>query len=191
VSSASTRRSRRRAASNLGLAGEAADSIERRVVIRGDASGLRALLTNLVDNALRHTARGGRVDVGVEAESDGAVLTVCDYGPGIPASERGRVFDRICRVQGPDADVAGSGLGLAIVKRITERHDADIALGPGFAGPQGEGLGVNGAVSAGVGVKKPRPGGRGLVTLRPALRRVDPDDRRVRARQSSQLFADH
>jgi two-component system OmpR family sensor kinase len=121
---------------------EAADSIERRVVIQGDAAGLRALLTNLVDNALRYTPRGGRVDVGVEAEGDGAVLTVCDSGPGILASERGRVFDRFYRVPGPDADVAGSGLGLAIVKRITGRDDADIALGPGIAGPQGEGLGV-------------------------------------------------
>ena len=126
---------------DLGLAG-GAENAEQRVVIEGDAAGLRALLTNLVDNAVRYTPRGGRVDVGVEAQGEGAVLTVRDSGPGIPASERGRVFDRFYRVPGPTDDVAGSGLGLAIVKRIAERHDADIALGPGIASAQGEGLGV-------------------------------------------------
>jgi two-component system OmpR family sensor kinase len=126
---------------DVGLVGGAEDS-EQRVVIQGDAAGLRALLTNLVDNAVRYTSNGGRVDVGVDAEADGgAVLTVRDSGPGIPPGERGRVFDRFYRVPGHD-DASGSGLGLAIVKRIAERHDAEIALGPGIAGPHGDGLGV-------------------------------------------------
>jgi two-component system OmpR family sensor kinase len=126
---------------DVGLAGGAEDA-RQRVVIQGDAPGLRALLTNLVDNAVRYTPRGGRVDVGVEAEGGGALLTVRDSGPGIPADERGRVFDRFYRGPGQNGDVSGSGLGLAIVKRIAERHDAEIALGPGIAGPLGEGLGV-------------------------------------------------
>ncbi len=127
---------------DLGIAEGHADGVETPVLIDGDAAGLRALLSNLVDNAVRYTPAGGRVDVSVEVDGIGAVVTVRDSGPGIPASERGRVFDRFYRLPGPSAEVPGSGLGLAIVKRIAERHDANITLGPGIAGPDGEGLGV-------------------------------------------------
>jgi two-component system OmpR family sensor kinase len=129
---------------DLGAAGSAADApAARAVVVEGDAAGLRALIENIVDNAVRYTPRDGRVDVCVEAEGADAVLAVRDSGPGIPASERTRVFDRFYRAPAAGAaDVPGSGLGLAIVKRIAERHDATIALGPGIAGPAGEGLTV-------------------------------------------------
>jgi len=128
---------------DLGIAGSDADRADAHVVVSGDATGLRALLSNLVDNAVRYTPAGGRVDVSLENDDQDVVLTVRDSGPGIPASERGRVFDRFYRVPAPGAtDVAGSGLGLAIVKRIAERHDANISLGAGIAGPAGEGLGV-------------------------------------------------
>ena len=128
---------------DLGIAGEHAESAADRIVVNGDAAGLRALLSNLVDNAVRYAPAGGRVDVGLDKEGQDVVLAVRDSGPGIPASERGRVFDRFYRVPAPGAtDVSGSGLGLAIVKRIAERHDANIALGPGISGPVGEGLGV-------------------------------------------------
>jgi two-component system OmpR family sensor kinase len=129
---------------DLGVAGSAADApAARAVVVEGDATGLRALVENLVDNAVRYTPRDGRVDVSVEAEGADAVLAVRDSGPGIPASERARVFDRFYRAPAAGAaDVPGSGLGLAIVKRIAERHYATIALGPGIAGPAGEGLTV-------------------------------------------------
>jgi two-component system OmpR family sensor kinase len=114
------------------------------VIVGGDAAGLRAMLANLVDNAVRYTPAGGRVDVAVRRERGDAVVTVSDSGPGIPAGERGRVFDRFYRVPGTGATgVPGSGLGLAIVKRIAERHDATITLGPGLSGPAGEGLGVS------------------------------------------------
>ena len=100
-------------------------------------------MSNLVDNAIRYTPEGGRVDVTVEQDAHDAVLAVRDTGPGIPASERARVFDRFYRAPAPGtADVPGSGLGLAIVKRIAERHDATIELGPGFEGPGGDGLTV-------------------------------------------------
>jgi signal transduction histidine kinase len=63
-------------------------------------------------------------------------LTVTDNGPGVPATERERVFERFHRVLGSDA--AGSGLGLAIVKQIGERHGAtvELAAGPGGLGTQ-------------------------------------------------------
>jgi two-component system OmpR family sensor kinase len=130
---------------DLGVTGAATDpnADATPVVVTGDAAGLRALVSNLVDNAVRYTPSGGRVDVVVKRDAGDALLAIRDSGPGIPASERGRVFDRFYRVQAPGAtDVSGSGLGLAIVKRIAERHDAHLALGPGFAGPNGEGLGV-------------------------------------------------
>jgi two-component system, OmpR family, sensor kinase len=129
---------------DLGIAGGTADSSGTvPVVVDGDASALRALLSNLVDNAVRYTPPGGRVDVTVENNDSDAVVAVRDSGPGIPASERARVFDRFYRAPAPGmADVPGSGLGLAIVKRIAERHDATIALGPGLESPTGEGLTV-------------------------------------------------
>jgi two-component system, OmpR family, sensor kinase len=109
--------------------------------VRGDPDALRTLLRNLVDNAVRYTPAGGRVDVSVveEAAGDtrGARLTVSDDGPGIPAAERARVFDRFYRRAG--AAPPGSGLGLSIVKTIAEAHGATLTLAEG---PAGKGLAV-------------------------------------------------
>ena len=111
------------------------------VVADGDAAGLRTLLVNLVDNAIRYTPVGGRIDIVVDRSEGRPALSVRDSGPGIAAAERGRVFDRFYRAPDTTA-VNGSGLGLAIVRRIADRHDAEVTLGPGLAGPRGEGLGV-------------------------------------------------
>jgi two-component system OmpR family sensor kinase len=112
-----------------------------RATVQGDADALRALVRNIVDNAIRYSPQGGRVDVAVRLESIAGgpcmVLEVCDSGPGIPASERERVFDRFYRVPGTTSP--GSGIGLAIVKAIAEQHGARIELGPG---PSGQGLRV-------------------------------------------------
>ena len=111
--------------------------------VDGDADALRTLASNLVDNAVRHTPAGGRVDVAVQRDDNHVVLAVRDTGSGIPASERERVFDRFYRVPGDAAaGITGSGLGLAIVKRIVERHGATVALGPGIPGGGSEGLAV-------------------------------------------------
>ena len=111
------------------------------VTVNGDDASLRTLLSNLVDNALRYTPPGGRVDVAVAVDGNAASLSVHDSGPGIPPTEHTRVFDRFYRAPG-SADLPGSGLGLAIVQRIAERHGATIALGPGIASHAGPGLGV-------------------------------------------------
>ena len=102
--------------------------------IAADAEALRTLLRNLIDNAVRYGSRGGRVDVAVEAARGGrgARLTVSDDGPGIPAAERERVFDRFYRRAG--SVPPGSGLGLAIVKAIATAHQAELTLGEGLAG---------------------------------------------------------
>jgi signal transduction histidine kinase len=78
-------------------------------------------LGNLIDNAIRYTPSGGRIDVSVTRSGDNAVIEVADNGNGIPAAERERVFDRFYRVEGSGA-ATGTGLGLAIVRAIAERH---------------------------------------------------------------------
>ena len=92
----------------------------------GDAAALCALAGNLIDNALNHTPRGGRVDVDVLRQNDAAILTVTDTGPGIAPEYRARVFDRFFRV--PGARTSGSGLGLAIVQSVALAHGATVEL---------------------------------------------------------------
>ncbi len=100
--------------------------------VRGDPAGLRTLLGNLVDNAIRYSPREGQVDVALRTESDATELAVCDNGPGIPAADRAHVFERFVRGSQPDAP--GSGLGLAIVRRVAERHRASVVLKDGIGG---------------------------------------------------------
>jgi two-component system OmpR family sensor kinase len=97
------------------------------VGVTGHADALRTLLGNLVDNALRYTPSPGSVDVAVWRDGAQAVLQVCDSGPGIPADERERVFDRFYRHAGSES--GGSGLGLAIVRRVVEHHGGSVELG--------------------------------------------------------------
>ena len=94
--------------------------------VMGDADGLRILLNNLIDNAMRATPDGGRIDVALVRQARDAQLTVCDSGPGIAAEELVRVFDRFYR--GASAPAGGSGLGLAIVRRIADLHHASVTL---------------------------------------------------------------
>ncbi len=98
----------------------------------GEPEHVRALLANLVDNALRYAPQGGTVHVRVYPEGEHAVLEVEDDGPGIRPSERERVFDRFYRAAGTVE--TGTGLGLAIVKRVAERHRARVELGDGRRG---------------------------------------------------------
>lgn len=104
----------------------------------GDADALRVMFNNLLDNATKYTPAGGRVDVSLHLEAGRPVVRIADSGPGIPAAERERVFDRFYRVGAGVArartDVSGTGLGLAIVRRIADQHDVKIALGDSPAG---------------------------------------------------------
>ena len=96
-------------------------------LVRGNGEALRILVRNLVDNAVRYTPPEGSVLVRCRSRAEGALLEVTDTGPGIPAAERDRVFDRFYRRAAAQAD--GSGLGLAIVKSIAGHHGARVALG--------------------------------------------------------------
>jgi two-component system OmpR family sensor kinase len=104
-----------------------------RAVVAGHEDDLQILLGNLVDNALRYTPPGGRVDVVVGCGRDHACLQVSDNGPGIPAAARVRVFDRFYR--GEAHEEWGSGLGLSIVASIAAAHGATVSLDDNAAGP--------------------------------------------------------
>lgn len=94
--------------------------------VQGQSEALRTLLRNLIDNAVKYTPPGGRVDIGIVAGARGVELSVDDSGPGLPESERERVLDRFYRVG--EAQAPGSGLGLAIVKSIADLHAATVSL---------------------------------------------------------------
>ncbi|HRA78585.1 MAG TPA: ATP-binding protein, partial [Burkholderiaceae bacterium] len=105
---------------------------QRPAELQGDANALHSLVRNLVDNALRHTPTGSRIEVAVTSRDDEICLSVDDDGPGIPVEERERVFDRFYgRSAGDDA---GSGLGLAIAKAVVDRHAGHIDLGQSALG---------------------------------------------------------
>jgi two-component system OmpR family sensor kinase len=102
--------------------------------LTGQAEALRVLLRNLLDNAVKYTPPGGRVDVSLALRDGRPVLAVEDSGPGIAGDDRERVFDRFFRAgqeagRADEAPQAGSGLGLAIVKAIAARHGAELLLG--------------------------------------------------------------
>jgi two-component system OmpR family sensor kinase len=96
-----------------------------------DAMSVRALIANLVDNAIRYSHRGGRIDASIAIDATGARIEITDDGPGIPEEERLRVFDRFYR--GIGAAETGSGLGLAIAMEIAQRHAGLVVLEDGFA----------------------------------------------------------
>ena len=138
----------------VGLAKEVADGYtdlaeERRVrlhtelqpqlSLRGDRAQLGLLVSNLLDNALRHTPAKGTVRVRLEATEGRAVIQVADTGEGIPAGELSRVFERFYRVDKARArQTGGTGLGLAIVRHVAEAHggtvrvDSELGRGSSF-----------------------------------------------------------
>jgi two-component system OmpR family sensor kinase len=99
--------------------------------VRGQGDALHILLRNLLDNAVKYTPEGGRVDVDLRVAGGTVSLAVEDSGPGIAQENRGRVFDRFFREAG--TTVGGSGLGLAIVKAVAQRHGAEVRLGQSAA----------------------------------------------------------
>ena len=96
------------------------------VQVVGDRIALTVLARNLVDNAVRYSPQGARVEVRVSEEGGAPTIHVDDAGPGIPTSERERVFDRFYRRSVNDE--SGTGLGLAIVKSVAARHHASVSL---------------------------------------------------------------
>jgi heavy metal sensor kinase len=99
------------------------------VEIQGDRVRLKQVIVNLLDNAIKYTPSGRKVDLRVEARDKRACLTVSDNGGGIPESELPYVFDRFfrgtyTRMQSPD----GTGLGLSIVQSVCTAHGGDVTV---------------------------------------------------------------
>ena len=98
--------------------------------VRGSGRDLALLVRNLVDNAVRYTKPGGRVDVEVSDGADGRVaLRVTDTGVGIPSRDLGRIFERFYRVdRARSRETGGTGLGLAIVRHVAENHGGTVSI---------------------------------------------------------------
>ena len=100
--------------------------VEPKVCIVGDESQLTRLVTNLLDNALKHVPPGGRIDVTL---TSGPELVIADNGPGIAPADRDHIFDRFYRGRSSgNCDAHGSGLGLALARAIADRHGLALTL---------------------------------------------------------------
>ena len=95
-----------------------------------DPDRVHQVLANLTSNALRHGPDDRPVRIGATARDGAVVLTVADEGPGIPAAEAGRVFERFYRADPARPGVGGAGLGLAIARWIVDLHGGDIRPAP-------------------------------------------------------------
>ncbi len=107
------------------LSAAISDESKRRIF--GDWELLTQLFANLVENALRHCPQGTTIELSVITQDDRIVARVSDDGPGIPAEEREKVFQRLYRLN-HSRSTPGSGLGLSLVKAIAELHGASVTL---------------------------------------------------------------
>ncbi|HEY8248262.1 MAG TPA: ATP-binding protein [Hyphomicrobium sp.] len=109
-------------------------AIAERAHVTGDRELLTQLFANLIENAIRHSPQGTRIDVSLQKRGERHVAIVADSGPGIPEQERENVFRRLYRLE-PERATPGSGLGLSLVAAIAELHGAAVELndnGPGL-----------------------------------------------------------
>ena len=97
------------------------------VSIVGDRHLLSQALANLLDNAIKCTPEGGRIEVTLSSEPAGTTLAVADTGPGIAPEHREKVLERFFRVD-PSRTTPGSGLGLSLVAAVARLHDAALTL---------------------------------------------------------------
>ncbi len=112
-------------AANYELSFETAAEV---VLMRGDRGSLERALTNLIQNAIEHGGRNGTIAVRVELP---AAVSVTDDGPGIPSSERERVFEPFYRLHGRNR---GAGLGLNLVQEIVRLHGGQVEISDGPSG---------------------------------------------------------
>jgi signal transduction histidine kinase len=108
----------------------------RSLPVDGNPDELHRMVLNLLDNAVRHTPPGTKIELRLRAEGNHAIVEVADDGPGVPPELRAQIFDRFVRGDGP-ADTAvsgGSGLGLAIVRAVTTSHGGSVEVGESDSG---------------------------------------------------------
>ena len=100
-----------------------------RVEVEGDPARLKQVVVNLVDNAIKYTTAGGKVEITVQALNGNAVLEVSDTGIGIPTEALSQVFERFYRVdKARSRQMGGAGLGLSIVKSICAAHQGRVSV---------------------------------------------------------------
>ena len=95
-------------------------------MIRCDPLRIEQVITNLLSNAIKYSPEGGRVDVAVAPQEDGAVISVTDQGLGISEEDQQRLFEPFRRVGLSMETIPGVGLGLFVVRRIVEAHHGRI-----------------------------------------------------------------
>lgn len=99
------------------------------LVLEADPDRLTQAVRNLLRNAIVHTERGGLVRLAAQEHGDRVRLTVDDDGPGVPAAERDRIFDRFARLDAARGrDLGGAGLGLSIVRAIARAHGGETSV---------------------------------------------------------------
>src|SRR5260221_14516327 len=115
--------------------------------IHGDEALVQRLMMNLLDNAIKYTPEGGKIDVACQRMGSEYSLTVCDSGPGIPAEAREKIFERFFRldpartqdrramgtVETAAPATTGAGLGLALARWSAETHHGPLLIGPSEA----------------------------------------------------------
>jgi two-component system phosphate regulon sensor histidine kinase PhoR len=125
-------------ANNLQIKGQSLEIMIEAVAdrINADRDAIARILLNLVDNANKYAGSDGRISVTAIRDGRDIVLTVADDGPGIPETDRPRLFERFFRVdRARSRDSGGTGLGLAIVKHLAEAHGGSVRYEPNS--PQG------------------------------------------------------
>jgi two-component system sensor histidine kinase BaeS len=97
------------------------------VSVFADSERLAQLFDNLLDNSRKYTDAGGSIDVSLESDTGCATVNIKDSGPGVTEEERGKLFDRLYRVEGSRSrSSGGAGLGLAICRNIVAAHEGAI-----------------------------------------------------------------
>ena len=100
-------------------------SIEAEPSIQGDRDLLFQAVANLLDNAIKYTPPGGRLDIALTRAQSGAAIRVADCGPGIPDKEHARVLERFVRLE-DSRSTPGNGLGLSLVAAVAKLHNAEV-----------------------------------------------------------------
>ena len=106
---------------------------DKPAVAIANEDALRLLMNNLCDNAMRYTPADGHIEIRTYIRDSKAFIEVCDDGPGVPETERERIFERFYRAEGTKT-IPGTGLGLAIVRRVAELHGGTPSLDAGLNG---------------------------------------------------------
>ncbi len=135
--------------------------------VRADRDLVAQAMANLLDNAVKYTPVGGRIQMRAGRDEGGeAALMVADSGPGIPESDRERVVERFVRLE-QSRSQPGSGLGLSLAVAVAEAHRGELRLG--------EGIGVNGMPGLEVRLVLPAESGKAAIGGRMKLIRREPD----------------